>query len=172
MKTVDVLAGGDDMKKARFVLAAVMLFLFSGCQGTEESHDSHTNELGDVRETTSSPDSMPEFLTHYAEPIGEIYALVPSYQSVLEQMPCYCGCGESAGHRSSYDCFIYEHQADGGLVWDDHGAKCGVCLEIAHLSIELHDRGASISEIRQFVDERYEEGFAKPTPTPQPGAAS
>ncbi|MCM3712641.1 PCYCGC domain-containing protein [Alkalihalobacillus oceani] len=160
------------MKKARFVLAAATLFLFGGCQSTEESHSIHTNELGDVREATVSPDSMPEFLTHYAEPIGAIYARVPDYQNVLEQMPCYCGCGESAGHRSSYDCFIYEHQEDGGLVWDDHGARCGVCLEIAHFSMELYDGGASLSEIRQFVDERYEEGFAKPTPTPQPEAAA
>ena len=41
------------------------------------------------------------------------------------------------------------------MVWDDHGTRCGVCLEIAAQSIlDLRD-GMSIKDIRTKVDEKY-----------------
>jgi hypothetical protein len=141
-----------------------------GCQSIDESskghHSSHEMIMGDIREATVSAETKPAFLEHHHETIQDIYEQVPNYRDLLEQMPCYCGCGESVGHRNTYDCFIHEHKRDGSVVWDDHGAKCGVCLEIAHYSMELYDKGASIKEIRHFIDERYKEGYAKPTDTP------
>jgi hypothetical protein len=40
---------------------------------------------------------------------------------LLSQMPCYCGCGESAGHISNLDCFIKSRNGD-QVVFDQHGA--------------------------------------------------
>lgn len=162
-----------DMKKLSLLVMAAMLVIV-GCQSEtpEESaateHTEHGNMMGDLHELTASVDTLPAFLDEYPETIAAIYARVPHHQDILEQMPCYCGCGESVGHRSSYDCFVNMHHEDGSLVWDDHGAKCGVCLEIAHYSMELHDQGASPVEIREFIDDRYQEGYAQPTNTPMP----
>ena len=86
-------------------------------------------------------------------------------------MPCYCGCGESAGHKSNLNCFIQEKREDGSIVWDDHGTRCLVCLEIAVQSAQLHKEGKSLKEIRQFIDDTYKEGYAKPTPTDMPEKA-
>ncbi|TWI56221.1 PCYCGC motif-containing (lipo)protein [Halalkalibacter nanhaiisediminis] len=161
------------MKKLGILIMSVMLIAV-GCQsGPEEEsttseHTEHVNSLEDVHELTASIETLPSFLSNHPDTIADIYARVPHYQDVIEHMPCYCGCGETAGHRSSYDCFINIHNDDGSLVWDDHGAKCPVCLEIAYYSMELHDRGASLEEIREFVDDRYQEGFAEPTNTPMP----
>jgi hypothetical protein len=33
-------------------------------------------------------------------------------------MPCYCGCGKNAGHRSNRDCYIKSVRADGSVIFD------------------------------------------------------
>ncbi|NEU31515.1 hypothetical protein GN156_12145 [bacterium LRH843] len=157
------------MKKIVFLIITLMISVI-GCNSATSEHggEDHVNELGDVRELTSSADELPAFLEKYDETIASIYAEVPHHKDLLEHMPCYCGCKGSVGHRSSYDCFMYKHQDDGAVVWDDHGAKCGVCLEIAHYSIELHKKGVPATEIRTFIDDRYKEGYLEPTDTPMP----
>ncbi len=61
----------------------------------------------------------------------------------------------------------HENKRDGKVVWDDHGTKCGVCLEIAAQSVSDLESGKSIKQIRQSIDEKYKSGYAKPTPTPE-----
>ncbi|WP_409294879.1 PCYCGC motif-containing (lipo)protein [Peribacillus sp. SCS-26] len=151
-------------------------FLLSGC-GTEEntqkesSHKHKAEEIhaehtaGDLRVETKK-DTKPAFLAEKPEDMQMLYLAVSQNQKLLEQMPCYCGCGEEAGHKSNYDCFIYEKKDNGNIVWDDHATRCGVCMEIAAQSIiDLQD-GKTIEEIRKQVDAKYQKGFAKPTPTP------
>lgn len=88
--------------------------------------------------------------------------------SLLNSMPCYCGCGDSAGHQSNLNCFVAEIEEDGAVVWDDHGTRCGVCLHIAVEASKLKREGMSDIDIRNAIDEKYEEGYAEPTPTPMP----
>ncbi|OYD55997.1 hypothetical protein CGZ90_19920, partial [Fictibacillus aquaticus] len=71
------------------------------------------------------------------------------------------------GHKNNYDCFVFENKKSGAIVWDDHGTKCGVCLEIAAKSVLDYSKGKSIKEIRNTIDETYKQGYAKPTPTPE-----
>jgi hypothetical protein len=165
-------------------------FLISGCgngnekeehknhqeqsQGTnnETSHNEHENHLpnGDIQELTASIDVLPKFLDKQPEEIAAIYAETPKYKKLLESMPCYCGCGDSAGHKNNYDCFVADNKEDGKIVWDDHGTKCGTCLEIAAFSMSQAAEGKSALDIRKMVDEKYKEGYAKPTPTPMPAS--
>ncbi len=73
----------------------------------EEEHTSHTSsKLGDIREETVSRDVLPEFLKDKPEDMQMIYADVAKNKELLENIPCYCGCGESVDHRNNYDCFI------------------------------------------------------------------
>ncbi|KMJ56261.1 lipoprotein [Bacillus sp. LL01] len=166
------------MKKLGLFLALILLvFPVVGCQShdmEEEAmvdHANHNMVMGDLHEKTAAAEELPTFLANHHEAIGDIYERTPHYQDLLEHIPCYCGCGESVGHRSTFDCFIHERGEDGSVVWDDHGAKCGVCLEIAHASMELYDNGTSVDEIRDLIDERYKEGYAEPTDTPHPSAS-
>lgn len=46
--------------------------------------------------------------------------------------------------------------------------NCGVCLETAAESIIQYKDGKCLKEIRQYIDEKYKEGYSKPTPTPFP----
>lgn len=46
--------------------------------------------------------------------------------------------------------------------------NCGVCLETAAESIIQYKDGKCLKEIRQYIDEKYKEGYSKPIPTPFP----
>ncbi|OLO36444.1 hypothetical protein BTR23_15370 [Alkalihalophilus pseudofirmus] len=164
------------MKRARvvFIFLLVTSFLI-GCSQEQATHhhtgheSGHIEEFkGDIRETTESIDELPTFLEHYHTNIMDIYERVPHYQDLLEHIPCYCGCSDYVAHRHTYDCFVHEHFENGNVQWDDHGAKCGVCLEIAYYSMKFYDEGASPLEIRNIIDEMYKDGFPEPTNTPMP----
>ncbi|AST07133.1 hypothetical protein AF2641_09780 [Anoxybacillus flavithermus] len=153
------------MRKRLMLIAMISTsLLFSGCVQKEEKHIAE-HETGDVREETNSIRDLPSFLASYNESMSHLYEQAAAHQKLLENIPCYCGCGESVGHENNYDCFVYENKSNGAIVWDDHATKCGVCLEIAAISIEQYEKGMSIKDIRHLIDETYKEGYAKPTPT-------
>lgn len=169
------------MKKnifAYFIFFTAIFILLSACSSTEEEskaadkdqekHSYHA-ENGDLREKTASLSELPKFLDNQHEQIQMVYSAVGEHQDLLEDIPCYCGCGDSAAHKDNYDCFINENKDNGEVVWDDHGTRCGTCLDTAAKSINMLNEGKSIKEIRQYIDDTYKEGYAEPTPTPFPG---
>ncbi len=164
------------LKLLTVTLGICSSLILSGCSSEDESvvqkesgHEGHSEHTvsGDLQEETSSKEIAPDFLAEKPEDMKTIYLAVAQNKDLLEKIPCYCGCGESANHKNNYDCFIHENKKNGEVVWDDHGTRCGVCLEIAAQSIlDLND-GMSVKEIRNKVDEKYKSGYAKPTPTPE-----
>ncbi|MGQ3378108.1 PCYCGC motif-containing (lipo)protein [Priestia endophytica] len=169
-------------QKALLVVIMVLLSIVSvACSSTSEEksneektsqtkneHAQHSESAsGDIREETAGNSVLPNFLKDKPDDMKVIYADAAQSKELLEQIPCYCGCGESAGHKNNYDCFVHENKIDGKVVWDDHGTKCGVCLEIAAQSVSDLKAGKSIKEIRQSIDEIYKSGYAEPTPTPE-----
>jgi hypothetical protein len=170
------------LKKISIIISFVFLFI-AGCGNqTSSQHSKHAEneknnqsgnpkqhaEHGDIREETKSAQVLPQFLDSKHENITAVYAAAAKYKELLEQIPCYCGCNESVAHRDNYDCFIHENKENGAVVWDDHGTKCEVCLVIASESISQFNEGKSLKEIRQYIDQKYKNGFPKPTPTPMP----
>jgi hypothetical protein len=157
------------MKKLSVLLMLILVFGMVGCSQNEDSHESQGEDhvIGDIREETASIDVMPSFLDDKSEELVTIYKAAAMHKDLLETMPCYCGCADSVGHRDNYDCFVHENKGD-AVVWDDHGTKCNVCLEIAATAVLEYSNGKSPSEIRAMIDETYKEGYANPTPTPQP----
>ncbi|MEK4029052.1 MULTISPECIES: PCYCGC motif-containing (lipo)protein [Bacillaceae] len=161
-----------------FAVLGILLVLIAGCSSKSEKekakepehsgqHDAHTLPNGDLQETTSSVKEMPTFLNDKNDDMKTVYLAAAQHPDVLASMPCYCGCGDSAGHKSNLNCFVADI-SENKVVWDDHGTRCGVCLEIAAESILMSKEGKSLQEIRQYIDEKYKEGYAKPTPTPMP----
>ncbi|MFB4163746.1 PCYCGC motif-containing (lipo)protein [Alteribacillus sp. JSM 102045] len=122
----------------------------------------------DIIETTASAAESPQFLEHAQGSIPVIYEETADHQELLEHIPCYCGCGESAGHEHAFDCFIDNVNEHGSIVWNDHGMKCGVCLEIAADAMEMSKQGYSDKQIRDSIDEDYKDSGMEPTPTPMP----
>ncbi|HJF33704.1 MAG TPA: PCYCGC domain-containing protein [Sporosarcina psychrophila] len=163
-------------KKLLFIILAAVLVL-SACgdkaQPSEKEHDMAHGEQkhapnGDLQEVTASAATLPSFLDDKSEDMRLVYQLAGTATDVIDWMPCYCGCGESAGHGSNLNCFIDEVREDGSVVWDDHGTRCQVCLDIAVQSVMMKQEGKTLKEIREFIDETYKEGYALPTDTPMP----
>lgn len=154
-------------------MGILLISLLSACSGNtakeqpaeNQSEPNETHSGGDIREETASAEQLPSFLSSKPENMQTIYAAAAQHRELLEQMPCYCGCGSSVGHKDNYDCFVHENK-DGKVVWDDHGTKCQVCLEIAAEAITESQNGKSNKEIRDSIDNKYKEGYAEPTPTP------
>lgn len=168
------------MKKLASIFA-VSLLILSACgdekdtadhskepEKQEASHEGHEHAVGDIQEETASAEVLPSFLDSQDENIRLIYQIAGQSTEILEWIPCYCGCGESVGHKSNLNCFIQEKREDGTIVWDDHGTRCLACLEIALQSAKMHKDGMSLKEIRNAIDEAYKEGYAEPTPTKMP----
>lgn len=126
---------------------------------------------GDLREETASADTLPAFLDGESDQVKLAYVAAAKLQSTLQYIPCYCGCGRSAGHKSNLECFIASVREDGTVVWDDHGTGCGVCQQIALQSAQKKAEGMSDLQIRQWIDATYGSGgYADPTDTPLPQA--
>ncbi|MCA0989180.1 PCYCGC domain-containing protein [Guptibacillus algicola] len=148
------------------LVSLLMISVVTGCNSSE-SHQEHTSN-GDIQETTEL-NELPTFLENQHDTVQAIYSKVESEEDLLEHIPCYCGCGEMAGHMNNYDCFVHD-KTDDTVTWDDHGTKCGVCLDIAVKAIDMKENGKSVTEIRTYIDQKYESGYGKPTPTPLPEA--
>lgn len=172
------------MKKLLFPLLAVVLLVLAACSSSndeqasekegDKQHIEETNNIsrnplsGDLQELTATVEDLPNFLDSKPEDMRLVYKVSGQATEVLEWIPCYCGCGESAGHRNALNCFIAETRENGSIVWDDHGTRCIVCLDIAVESVQMHIDGKSINEIRETIDTKYEKGFAAPTKTEMP----
>ncbi len=171
---IRIVENRGDETMTRYILSTLIILSFiitAGCANSEQNNikgkDDHTTAMGDIAEETSSMHELPMFLKDQTDNIKTIYKASAASQELLEKIPCYCGCGESVGHKNNYDCFVRENKKNGGVVWDSHGVNCDVCLETAAQSITDYQNGKSIKEIRKEIDQKYKEGYAKPTPTPQ-----
>lgn len=155
----------------RLSISMISLLILSACAGQdaqrENEHDSDKQEyaISDIREETRNVNALPDFLKEKPEEMQLIYVAAASHKELLESIPCYCGCADSAGHQDNYDCFVYEDKENGAIVWDDHGTKCGTCQDIAAQSIQEYNHGKETKEIRTIIDEQYKNGHPKPTPT-------
>lgn len=50
--------------------------------------------------------------------VKQLYEFQIVNGSLMRYMPCFCGCGQDAGHRNNRDCYIKEVNADGTVVFD------------------------------------------------------
>jgi hypothetical protein len=54
------------------------------------------------------------------------YQVVQEIPDTIAQLPCYCRCDKSMGHKSLHSCFM-----------DDHAANCGICMNSALKAYKL-----------------------------------
>lgn len=142
-----------------FIMALCLLSL-GACTSKEETNDKAGQHmpprpLGDVRQETASADVLPSFLQDFSEDMQHIYMSVVKHQDLLEHIPCYCGCEDTASHKNNYDCFVYKNNDDGSIIWDDHATKCPICLDIAIESIVMYGEGKSMKDIQNHIDVKY-----------------
>ncbi len=166
------------MKKIIAISISLFLIALVGCSKSPSAKQEADHHLaigesirlanGDLQETTASTQELPAFLDDKDETMQIIYQAAAENSDLLQWIPCYCGCAESADHQHNGNCFYKEIRPDGVVVWDDHGTRCNACLETAAYSVMMKQEGKNLLEIRNWIDQNYKEGYAPPTPTPMP----
>jgi hypothetical protein len=86
--------------------------------------------------------------------VQQAYQFAVANPQVLQQLPCYCGCGK-AGHTSNYACYISGTDATKGLQFDSHALGCSICVDITQDAMRLTREGKDIKSIRAYVDQTY-----------------
>ena len=74
------------------------------------------------------------------------YQVAKDIPQTLAQLPCYCHCDRSQGHKSLLSCFESEH-----------GENCGICIGEALMAYNLHKQGVSVVDIRKQIIDSYGE---------------
>jgi hypothetical protein len=70
------------------------------------------------------------------------YTLAAKIPGTLHQLPCYCYCSRSMGHKSLRTCFE-------GM----HGAQCDVCMKELFYAYGEKQKGKTIAQIRKGIIE-------------------
>jgi Protein of unknown function with PCYCGC motif len=60
----------------------------------------------------------PTFVTDAKPEVKTLYEFQLTHGELMRFMPCYCGCGKTAGHKSNRDCYVQKVNADGSAVLD------------------------------------------------------
>ena len=75
----------------------------------------------------------------------EAYRVVREIPQTIAQLPCYCYCDTSIGHKSLYSCFE-----------DNHASQCAVCVGEALKAYKLQkEQRLSAPEIRKRIIAEY-----------------
>ena len=99
--------------------------------------------------------------------VRQAYAFAVDHRAQLRYIPCFCGCGQTAGHRNNWDCFVKEQTAPGTFMLDPHGLSCGTCVGVALDAKALLASGRSLTAVRAAIDAKWSgAGIATPTAYP------
>jgi hypothetical protein len=74
----------------------------------------------------------------------EAYQVAKDIPDVLRELPCFCGCMRTHGHKNNLFCFM-----------DEHGSACEICEDIAIDAKTMHNNGASVKEIQENIKSKY-----------------
>lgn len=77
----------------------------------------------------ASLDGMPMDVKNAPVAVQQSYQFNVANPDVMEQLPCYCGCG-AMGHTSNYACYVSGIESDGTINYDSHALGCSICVDI------------------------------------------
>ncbi|MGI9165533.1 MAG: CYCXC family (seleno)protein [Pyrinomonadaceae bacterium] len=114
-----------------------------------ETAHSHSPAIGQVPafQTASQAQQLAPTLTpaQFVGKTREAYMVAKQIPQTLAQLPCYCHCDQSFGHKSLQTCFV-----------DDHAAHCAVCVDEALLAYRLQkEQRLTPEQVREIIIEKY-----------------
>jgi hypothetical protein len=156
------------MKKNYFLIILVVLVgagLLTGCARQEQQTVTVANSQGTpVSGQAAGPSaaqlSVERVPAHYETPPVTLPPTLPAerykgmtrdaYQAAKEipqtlaQLPCYCHCDQSMGHKSLHSCFE-----------DEHAASCAICVGEALMAYRLQKQGLKPAQVRERIIAEY-----------------
>jgi hypothetical protein len=143
-------------------LTAVALFV-AGCgqqaPTVKKTHSSHSESevrtspepaLAQARvpafQDAASARALPPTLQpeQFFGPTRDAYRAVKEIPETIAQLPCYCHCDQSIGHKSLHSCFQ-----------DTHASQCVVCVNEALIAYNMQKSGMSPAQIRERIIAQY-----------------
>lgn len=144
----DGTGGGNDGRSiARIVLAELTLVLLIFVGVAAVIRGASAPDPADAAPAAASPTVN---LADLPDATANVYRYAADHALHFTDIPCYCGCEKSLGHRNLADCFV---NAAGD--WDAHASGCGVCTAEAIAAREQLDAGVAIAEVRQSIIDRF-----------------
>ena len=77
-------------------------------------------------------------------PTREAYRAAQEIPETIAQLPCYCHCDQSLGHKSLHSCFQ-----------DTHASQCAVCVNEALIAYNMQKSGMTPAQIRERIIAQY-----------------
>jgi hypothetical protein len=102
----------------------------------------------------TSMDQMPAEVQSAPVTVQEAYQFNAANPDIMENIPCYCGCG-NVGHTSNYDCYVADVDAAGTLTFDNHALGCSICVDITQDVMRMLKDGKSPQDARTYIDATY-----------------
>jgi hypothetical protein len=99
-------------------------------------------------------EQMPMDVQNAPVAVQEAYQFASVNPDVMEDIPCYCGCG-SVGHESNFDCYVSAVDEKGNITFDNHALGCSICVDITQDVMRMLRDGKSPQEARAYVDATY-----------------
>ena len=135
-----------------FPLVAILIALgglSTGCSAQATAGQSGGHDLA-----MASMGGMPADVQTAPATVREAYQFAAANADVMQQVPCYCGCGKM-GHTSNYSCYVAGTGDDGKLIYDTHALGCSICVDITQDMMRLLRQGQTPKQIRAYVDQNY-----------------
>lgn len=99
---------------------------------------------------------LPDYVQKAAPEVQAAYQFAIDNPETLKQIPCYCGCAKTLGHKHNLACYITAFKPDGSVAqFSDHAVYCTVCLDITQVVVQMVKEGKAIQEIQHTIDKRY-----------------
>ena len=121
--------------------------LLAGCAGQSAGSETHVLAMASLHD-------MPMDVQQAPVSVQEAYQFAVANPEVLEEIPCYCGCG-AMGHKSNYACYVAGVDEDGIVAYDPHALGCSICVDITQDTMRLLRDGQSLAQAREHVDQTY-----------------
>ena len=148
--------------KMRIILVAIIAALAAACgqqaPTVTERQSSHPPSSTTSQPVTQAQARVPAFQDaksvsylpptlqpeQFFGPTRDAYRAVKEIPETIAQLPCYCHCDKSIGHKSLHSCFV-----------DNHASQCTVCVGEALTAYNLQKSGLNPSQIRERIIEQY-----------------
>jgi len=140
---------------ATLLIASILGLALAGCGNTTSHQAGHDHEMAPLGE-------MPFNVRQAPVAVQEAYQFAVANPDILQQIPCYCGCG-SMGHTSNYSCYVSGEDEAGAISFDAHALGCSICVDITQDTMRLLDQGKRVPAIFNTIDQTYSR-FGPPTP--------
>jgi hypothetical protein len=150
--------------KMRIMPAAIIALALSACGNqaptVTENHSSHSEptttktntrpvishaDVPAFQDATSARTLLPTLQPEqFTGPTREAYRVAREIPQTIAQLPCYCHCDKSMGHKSLHSCFE-----------DLHASQCAVCVSEALIAYDLQRSGLTPAQIRERIIAQY-----------------